>query len=56
MHALRRLFAFRFLLPSVFLLFATAAILSFSRGPTQQAAATYTHGSLSVTIPYHSAH
>jgi hypothetical protein len=54
MHARRRSFAPRFLLPLAFLLLTTAAILSFDHARVQQAAATYTHGSLSVTIPYHS--
>ena len=36
------------------LLFASGAFLSVARGRTEQLAATYTHGNLSVTIPYHS--
>jgi hypothetical protein len=36
------------------LLFASGVFLSVARGRTEQLAATYTHGSLSVTIPYHS--
>ena len=39
--------------PLVFLL-ASSAFLSVARGRTEQLAATYTHGNLSVTIPYHS--
>ena len=36
------------------LLFASGAFLSVARGRTEGLAATYTHGNLSVTIPYHS--
>jgi uncharacterized protein YfaS (alpha-2-macroglobulin family) len=39
---------------SLVLLFASAAFLPVTRGRTEQLAATYTHGNLSVTIPYHS--
>jgi hypothetical protein len=38
------------------LLLAAGAFLSIARGRTEQLAATYTHGNLSVTIPYHSVH
>src|ERR1700741_4079718 len=34
------------------LLLASGAFLSVARGRTEQVAATYTHGNLSVTIPY----
>jgi uncharacterized protein YfaS (alpha-2-macroglobulin family) len=37
------------------LLIASGAFLSIARGRTEQLAATYTRGSLSITIPYHSA-
>jgi len=36
------------------LLLAAAAFLSIRRGHSEQLAAVYTHGNLSVTIPYHS--
>ena len=36
------------------LLFAAATFLSIAHGRTEQLAATYTRGNLSVTIPYHS--
>ena len=47
----------RFLLPSalVFLLVA-GVVFSPAHARAEQVAATYTHGNLSVTIPYHSAH
>jgi uncharacterized protein YfaS (alpha-2-macroglobulin family) len=55
MHVLRRLFRVRFLLPFALLFFITAAILSLDHARAQQVvAATYMHGSLSITIPYHS--
>ena len=54
MHVLRRLFRFRFLLPFAFLFLVTAVVLSFDRAGAQQSAATYAHGSLYVSIPYHS--
>ena len=41
------------LLLSVVSLLAAAAVLTRNRVGAQQLAATYTHGSLSVTIPYH---
>src|SRR5271170_3817656 len=47
----------RFLLPSAlgFLLIA-GVLFSLTHARAEQVAATYTHGNLSVTIPYHSAH
>jgi hypothetical protein len=54
MHA-RPHFLFRFLLPFAFLLLLTTAVVSFTHARAQQPAATYTHGNLSVSIPYHSA-
>jgi hypothetical protein len=38
------------------LLLAAGAFLFIARGRTEQLTATYTHGNLSVTIPYHSVH
>jgi A-macroglobulin TED domain/Alpha-2-macroglobulin family/Carboxypeptidase regulatory-like domain/MG2 domain/A-macroglobulin receptor binding domain/Alpha-2-macroglobulin bait region domain len=54
MHACRYLFL-RLLLPLALLLFVAAVVLSLTHARAQQPAATYTHGNLSVTIPYHSA-
>lgn len=55
MHACRPCFSLRLLLPIAFLLLAAGVTLSFTHARAQQLAATYTHGNLSVTIPYHSA-
>lgn len=44
------------LLPFALVLAVTAGILSFARARTPQLAATYSHGGLSVTIPYQSTH
>ena len=57
MPALRPRFSFRFLLSLSFtaLVLTTAAIFFLTGVHAEQAAATYTHGNLSVTIPYHSA-
>ena len=53
MHACRYI-SLRLLLPLALFLFVAAAILSLTHARAQQPAATYTHGKLSVTIPYHS--
>jgi A-macroglobulin TED domain/Alpha-2-macroglobulin family/Carboxypeptidase regulatory-like domain/A-macroglobulin receptor binding domain/MG2 domain/Alpha-2-macroglobulin bait region domain len=55
MHVRWPNFFFRFLLPLSFFLLASAAVLSFSHARAQQPTATYKHGGLFVTIPYHSA-
>src|ERR1700755_243927 len=48
--------SFPFLLTApLVLLLASAAFLSTARARAEQLAATYTRGSLSITIPYHSA-
>jgi len=62
MHAFRPGFLIRMpqrlLLPLAFIALAvvSAAIFFLSRVHAEPAAATYAHGSLSVTLPYHSAH
>ena len=46
----------RFLLPfAVVLLLVTGVVFSLTHAGAEQLAATYTHGNLHVTIPYHSA-
>jgi hypothetical protein len=47
-------FFIRLLLPLALFLPGTVAVLSFAHARAQQPAATYMHGNLSVTIPYHS--
>jgi uncharacterized protein YfaS (alpha-2-macroglobulin family) len=54
MHACRYL-SLRLLLPLALILCVAAVVLSLTYARAQQPAATYTHGNLSVTIPYHSA-
>jgi hypothetical protein len=46
----------RFLLPPALLCLVAVAIFSFTHARAQQPSATYTHGNLSATIPYHSTH
>ena len=45
---------FSFVLPFVLVLLVAAGLLSLAHARTLQLAATYSHGNLSVTIPYHS--
>ena len=45
---------FSFVLPFVLVLLVAAGLLSLAHARTQQLAATYSRGNVSVTIPYHS--
>ena len=46
--------AFRLLLPFALVIVIATAVLSLTHARAQPLAATYMHGRLSVTIPYHS--
>ena len=46
----------RLLLPFALVLVTVAAIISLTRARAEEPAATYTHGRLAITIPYHSQH
>ena len=46
----------RLLLPIALVLVTVAAIISLSHAHAEEPAATYTHGRLAITIPYHSQH
>jgi hypothetical protein len=54
MHSRLLQLSFRLLLPFVLVLLLVGVSFSLHHEPAQQLFATYTHGNLSVTVPYHS--
>jgi hypothetical protein len=54
MHSRPLQLSFRLLLPFVLVLLLVGVSFSLHHEPAQQLFATYTHGNLSVTVPYHS--